>query len=385
MKIRQVKARYLIMASVLFALIISFILWIIMPRTPLQIVVLNKTFPVVTSADGKTITELDYGKQRGLFWIMDHLGIKNPTTDRAYDVVEDYYGNFLSNGKLINKPLNKLTNVPDLIYLSDTYGTGNSKVNGEEPKNISGLTEDEVGLIASCYAKGTTVIGEYNISGDPTKANVSKELENIFGVGFTGWVGKFFSDLASENDVPNWIRMTYEQQYGKKWGMTGAGILIAGNNRIIILQRGKDFAGQSINLSMSADNTKAFNTGTIDYYNWFEIIKPVDDKSVIAWYDLNLTAIGQDQMKLFGLNSRFPAIIANKSDAKTSYYFAGDFCDYRESAKIYSFLGAAALYRIFSVKSEGDNSHFYWDFYVPFMSKVIKDVKPLAKNVTFSQ
>ena len=380
MKLRRVKLRYLISASILVALVIPFVLWMIMPSKTLQIVVLNKTFPVVTSADGK-ITALDYGKQRGLFWIMDYLGIKNPVTNKAYDVTKDYYGNFLAHGKLVNKPLNKLTSVPDVIYLSDTYGTGNSKINGTEPMGISGLTEDEVGLISTCYAKGTTVIGEYNISGDPTKANVSKELENIFGVGFTGWAGKFFSDLSSVNDVPNWIRMTYEQQYGKKWGLTGAGIIIAGNNRIIILQRGKDFSGQCVSLSMSTDKIKDYNAGSIDYYNWFEIIKPTNDKSIIAWYNLNLTAAGTDQMKVFGLNSRFPAIIANKSGIKTSYYLAGDFCDYREPAKIYSFLGASDLYRLFSTKSEGDNTHFFWDFYVPFMSKVINDVKPLDKSV----
>lgn len=381
MKIRQVKRRYFIL-GLLTLLVMPFILWIIMPKEALQIVVLNKTFPVVASSDGK-MTELDYGKQRGLFWIMEHLSLKNPTTGKAYDVTKDYYGNFLTDGKLVNKPLNRLTNVPDIIYLSDTYGTGNSKINGPEPKGISGLTEDEVGLIATCYAKGTTVIGEYNISGEPTRENVSKELEGVFGVGFTGWAGKFFSDLSSENDVPNWIRTTYERQYGKKWAITGAGIVMAGKNGIIILQRGKDYTGQSIQLSMSADHAEDFNTGTVDYYNWFEIITPADNKSVIAWYDLNLTAVGNDQMKLFGLKGRFPAIIANQSESKKSYYLTGDFSDYREPAKIHSFLGASALYRLFSVNSEGDNSHFYWNFYVPFISKVLRDVKPIDKSVTF--
>lgn len=378
MKKRQAKIHYLILTATCVLLLIPFILWILMPGKNLQIIVLNKTFPNVTSAADK-ITQLDYSKQRGLFWLMDYLNVKNPDTHKAYDVTKDYYGDVLSEGKLINKPLNKLTTVPDMIYLSDTYGTGNSKVNGTEAKGISGLTEDEAGLIATCYAKGTTVIGEYNILGEPTQAKVSKELENIFGVGFTGWAGKFFSDLSSRDDVPNWVRDTYEQQYGKKWDISGAGIVIAGNNRIIILQRGKDFSGQSIKISMTEPKAKAYNAGTVDYYGWFEIVKPVDDQSVLSWYDLNLTAAGNAQMKLFGLNSRFPAVITNNN----SYYFAGDFCDYREPDKIHYFLGAPALYRMFSINTEGDNSYFYWNFYVPFMSKVLKEVKPLDKSVTF--
>lgn len=380
MKKRPIKIKYLIFASVLLGLVAPFILWKVMPKKSLQIVVLNKTFPIMASVNGN-ITELNYSKQRGLFWLIDSLGIKNPNTNKVYDGVKDYYGNFISSGKLAEKPLNKLTNVPDVIYIADTYGTGNSRINGSEPKGVSGLTENEVGLIATSYAKGTTVIGEYNISGDPTKVSVSNELEDIFGVNFTGWAGKFFSDLSSKEDIPEWIRIIYEKQYGKQWDMTGAGIVIAGNNRIIILKRGKDFKGNSINLSM--DKAKAFNTKTIDYYNWFEIIKPKDDKSVIAWYDLNLTATGTNQMKLFGLSSKFAAITLNKAGIKKSYYFAGDFCDYREPAKAYSFLGAANLYRMFSISSEGDTSYFYWNFYVPFMSKVLKEVKPLDKSVTF--
>ncbi|NIK78776.1 hypothetical protein FHS15_003922 [Paenibacillus castaneae] len=382
MKKNRIKIRYFIVVAVLIAAAAPFILWGLSPSRNLDIVVLNKTFPLASSEAGKA-AELDYSKQRGLFWLMDYHRIHNPLTDKAYDLVKDYYGNFLSQGKLTNKALDRLTNVPDMIYISDAYGTGNSKVNGIEAEGISGLTVDEVSLIATSYAKGTTVIGEYNIAGDPTSLTVSKELEAIFGVGYSGWAGKFFSDLSSTEDVPNWIRTIYEQQYGKKWQLTGAGIVIAGNNRIIVLQREKDFAGQSIQLSMTKDNAEHYHTKKVNYYNWFEIVNPADDQSVIAWYDLNLTAAGNEQMKLLGLSSKFPAIIANKSGSKSSYYFAGDFTDYREPGKIKRFIGAAALYRIFSVDSEGDNSYFYWNFYVPFMSKVLKEVKPLDETVSF--
>lgn len=382
MKKRPIKIRYIIFIALLIGGIAPFIIWFVSPKTNLDMIVINKTFPVGSTANGE-ITELDYSKQRGLFWLTSYLRINNPATDKAYDGKKDYYGNFLSNGKLVGRSLEKTTHVPDLIYISDAYGTGNSKVNGVEPKGISGLTVDEVSFITTSYAKGTTVIGEYNIAGDPTKLNVSRELEGIFGVHFTGWAGKFFSDLSSIEDVPNWIRMIYEQQYGKKWSLSGGGIVIAGNDRIIILERGKDFTGQSIQLSMSEDYAKVYNTGTIDYYNWFEIVEPANDESVIASYDLNVTEAGKDQLKRLGLNSKFPAIIANTSVNKKSYYFAGDFSDYREHEKIKYFQGAAALYRIFSVNSEGDNTYFYWNFYVPLMSKILKDVEPLDESVTF--
>jgi len=382
MKKKPIKIRYIILAAILIGGITPFILWLIMPKTSLDLVVINKTFPVGTTASGE-MTSLDYSKQRGLFWLTNYLKINNPATGKAYEVTKDYYGTFLSNGELAAEPLVKSTKVPDMIYLSDAYGTGNSRLNGVEPEGISGLTVDEVSFIATSYAKGTTVIGEYNIAGEPTEPNVSRELEGIFGVHFTGWAGKFFSNLSSTEDVPNWIRVIYEQQYGKKWSLSGAGIVIAGNDRILILQRGKDFTGQSIQLFMSEDNAKAYGTGTIDYYNWFEIVEPAKDESILAWYELNTTAAGNDQLKLLGLDSKFPAIIANQSGTHKSYYFAGDFSDYREKEKVKSFVGAAALYRTFSVKSEGDNTYFYWNFYVPLMSKVLRDITPLDDSVTY--
>lgn len=376
---KKIKVRYIILLLLFVVLIAPFVLWFITPSKNLDIVVLNKTFPVETNAAGE-MNKLDYSKQRGLYWIINSLDIKNPATKKSYKENKDYYGNFLDGGQLVNKPLQKLTDVPDIIFLSDMYGTGNSRINGEEADGISGMTKEEVSLVSTYYAKGTTVIGEYNIAGDPTNANVSKELEEIFGVNFTGVAGKFFSDLSSTVDVPNWIRDIYEHQYGKKWDVTGGGIVIAGNNRIVVLQRDIGFTGNSIQIAMSEDNEKKYGTETSDYYNWFEIVEPSEDASVMAWYNLNLTDEGKRQLEPFGLSDSFPAIIANQSNHQQSYYLAGDFTDYRGPDKINQFLGAATLYRYFSVNSEGDLSYFYWHFYVPFISKILKDTEPLDQN-----
>ncbi|PWW05123.1 hypothetical protein DFQ01_105107 [Paenibacillus cellulosilyticus] len=382
MSIRKIKIRYIAAALVLAAIAAPFVIWKLGVGREMDIVVLNKTFPAETDASG-TIKKLDYGKQSGLFWVMKSLGITNPTTNKTYNGHADYYGNFLSDGKLVNKPLGKLTTVPDVIFLSDMYGTGDSRANGVEDPGISGMTKEEVGVVATSYERGTTVIGEYNIAGDPTKASVAKELEGIFGVTFTGMAGKFFSDLTSTADVPNWIRATYEKQYGKKWDLSGAGIVIAGNDRIVVLQRNVGYTGSTLRIEMDDTNEKDYNTKPVDYYNWFELVTPTDEKSVIAWYDLDLTDEGANQLKPFGLEHRFPAIIANHQDGKHAYYLAGDFTDYRGPSKISQFIGASTLYRYFSVNSEGDLTYFYWHFYVPFMSKVLKDVEVPEQRVAF--
>ncbi|MFC5532619.1 hypothetical protein [Cohnella yongneupensis] len=379
---RTIKIRYVILAFAILVIVTPFAWWKIAVHRQLDIVVVNKTFPTRVNASGQ-VEKLDYSKQRGLYWLLNEMGITNSETKKKYNVNRDYYGNFLENGRLVNKPLRRLTHVPDVIYLSDMYGTGNARVDSIVPPGVSGLTKEEVGIISSSYARGTTVIGEYNIAGDPTKPNVTKELEEIFGVRYSGMAGKFFSDLSSTADVPNWIRAIYEQQYGKKWSLTGAGIVIAGNNRIVVLQQGTGFNGTSIRISMTDANADKYNTHSVDYYNWFEIVQPVDQQSVIAWYDLDLTEEGAAQLKPFGLNGRFPAIIDNRASGKHAYYMAGDFTDYRGPNKIKQFIGATTVYRYFSIESEGDLSYFYWLFYVPFMTEVLKDVKPIDSSVQF--
>ncbi|WEK54064.1 MAG: hypothetical protein P0Y55_16105 [Candidatus Cohnella colombiensis] len=372
---------YIVGIALIVIIATPFVIWRFVSHTQLDIVVFNKTFPLVSGASGEVV-KLDYSKQQGLYWLMNYMGLKRPDTNKEYNVKRDYYGNFLDNGKLVNKPLESREHTPDVIFISDMYGTGNSKTNGSEPAGVSGMRKEEVAVIATSYEKGTTIIGEYNIAGDPTTSDVAQELEHIFGLHFTGVAGKFFSDLSSELDVPHWIRAIYERQYGKQWNLSGAGIVIAGNDRIVVLQREVGFVGSSLQIRMSEQEKSYDRVKAVDYYNWFEIVEPVNSQSVIAWYDLKLTEAGAAQLKPYGLSSSFPAIIANHADGRNSYYLAGDFTDYRGPDRIQKFVGAPTLYRYFSIDSEGDLGYFYWNFYIPFMSQVLKEVTPLKREIT---
>ena len=375
----KIKTRYLFLLVLIIITITPFVWWYFTPSKNLDIVLMNKTFPLIKD-DNNKITGLDYSKQRGLYWLIGHLGIENPSSKKTYDERKDYYGNFLDGEGLVNKPFEKLTNNPDVIFLSDMYGTGKSKINGDEPVGISGLTKEEIGLIATYYAKGTTVIGEYNIAGDPTLVSVSEELESVFGLHFTGVAGKFFSNLTAETDVPKWIRDIYEKQYGRQWDLEGGGIVVAGNDRIVVLQRDVDFIGKSIQIAMNKDFAGMYGTKTVDYYNWFEIVEPDENSKVLASYDLNLTKAGKKQLEPFGIDGKFPAIIEKKSVQQQSIYLAGDFTDYRGPKKIKEFTGAPTLYKYFSVSNEGDLSYFYWHFYIPFMSQTLKNIEPLEQG-----
>ncbi|MBO2944590.1 hypothetical protein JJQ72_11475 [Paenibacillus sp. F411] len=380
MKNRAFKLRYILLAVLVILVLTPFVWWLLKPAKALDVVVVNKTFPILQ--DSKDKPQLDYSKQRGLYWVLNHKRIDNPKTGKAYSMDTDYSGNALSNGKLVHKPL-QINNVPDMIYLLDAYGTGGSRESGVEEPGISGLTRDEIAWVSNSYARGTTLLGEYNIAGEPTSDAVSKELGRLFGVSFTGMAGKFFSDLSSEIDVPDWIRNIYQKQYGKAWSLSGAGIVIAGNDQIVILQRDIGFTGSSLQVGMNEDLNGKYETEAVNYYNWFEIVEPDAPEDVIAWYSLDLTEEGKKQLEPYGLKGTFPAIVDRREGEQRSVYMAGDFSDYRGPDKLHGFIGAAPLYKLFSIESEGDLGYFYWRFYVPFITNVMEEIEAQEEPQSF--
>lgn len=372
MRLKSIKRSHIILSLVVLSIIIPVITWLATPKKALDIIVLNKTLPIAKK-NGNNEETPDYSMHRGIFWIINHLKLKNPSTNSSYNFKTDYYGNLIdSNGQMYTKSLSEIKKVPDIIYLSDTYGTGKSKKNGNEAEGISGFTEAEAALVSAFNLRGTTVIGEYNIAGEPTELNVRKDLENIFNLEFSGWTGKFFSELSSEVDVPDWLRSAYEKRYGKKWKLSGAGLVLVSSSNIIVLQRDIDFDDKSIRIKATEEMSKKFNTSTeINYYNWFDIVKPKSGASVLAWYDLNLTESGNKQIQTLGLQNSFPAVIYNGSGSGSAYYLAGNFSEYREPWKMNFFYGASWLYKKFSLDNEGDYSYFYWNFYNPLISEIL--------------
>ena len=84
-----------------------------------------------------------------------------------------------------------------------------------------------------------TIIGEFNTLASPTDSKAREELQNIFGLKWNEWIGRYFSDLSKENiEIPYWMKENYAMQYGEKWNFKGAGIvLVNSDDTIIVLQK----------------------------------------------------------------------------------------------------------------------------------------------------
>ena len=384
---KKFKAKYLLKPYFLIPLCIvalvacSFIVWLLMPRRELSVAVVDKTVPA-TAADSWSYqgdVSNNYRKHLGLYWLMDYLKIVNPDTGSYYDHTTDYFGPKLDENDRItgSDSLTDLEKIPDLLYLSDTYGV--------EIYDDHGITGEEMNEISLCHSSGSVVIGEQDILTTATSDEVRAELESLFGISTTGWVGRYIYDLQDLTDVPYWAPDMWRAKYGQEWNCSGPGILLVSRDGdILVLEEKTDFESKNLlKISVTDEYRGEFGRHSLNYYNWFELIEADSSTEVIATYSFNVNATGAEELAAVSDTTTFAAVTRQQQEGEApAYYFAGDFNDYTTKRQISNFMFADVFFRLLSFDRDGDITNFYWNFYEPLMKHILKDI---LKNPTTAQ
>ncbi len=384
MKLKKLlKPYFLIPLILLLAIVLFFVIWQFLPKSSLRIVILDKTVPATEADSHSYLGDVDnnYRKHIGLYWLLEYKKIVNPDTGKYYDYKEDYYGNLIDGrGDVVSKrTLSELTEIPDILYLSDTYGV-------ETEEDSHGISKEDMNMISLAYSKGSVVIGEQDILQTGTDGDVSAELQALFGIRQTGWVGRYIYDLQDFTDVPYWAPPMYQEKYGEKWLFTGPGLLLVGNGDIIVLEEKTCFNSKNLlNISIANNYKKEFGKHSLNYYNWFELIEPDYGTEVLASYTFNLNAAGMERFSKISDENIFAAVTRNPSGASPSYYFAGDFNDYVSDMQLSNFCFADKFFSLISFDRDGDVKNFYWNFYVPLMDKILNDTLEASKTASKSE
>ena len=356
---------------IIFILSLPFIIWRFEPTKNLNVLIIDKTVPDTT-----------YREHSGFMWILNNLKVKIGNTAAAFNYDKDYYGFFpLPNQKYTIKELPTNLQKTDLIYLTDTYGVYHDdfykdNTTGNRSGIIyGGMKIDEVEKIKKVL-NHNTIIGEFNTLASPTDTNAREELENIFGLKWSGWIGRYFSDLSKENiEIPDWMKENYAMQYGEKWSFKGAGIvLVDSKDSIIVLRKDIELGKGLININFTSNAKQEFQVkNNLNYYYWFEINTEDKAAEVLAKYKLDVTPEGKKLMDNYNLPNEFPAIV-RKTGNYTSYYFSGDFADSNTIPKIYSASGMQFLNKITTFDEDTNQNYFYWNVYYPLIKNIIKKV-----------
>jgi hypothetical protein len=343
-----------------------YLLWELTPAHPLTVTVIDKTVPTT-----------DYREHQGLFWLLDHWKISRPMGG-LYDKAADYFGYRPGSGGG-DEPVVLTasdTGYPDLIYVADTYGVYSGdlvrdNVRADRSRLIyGGLTLAEWNRLWDAKGLQTTLVMEFNSFGDPTDDRVRAQVESDMGIAWTGWVGRYFADLAAD-EVPGWLRTDWEKESDRTWAFRGPGFaLVDQHDRVLVLD-GSDVLGPVAFQATAAGAAHYAPLGQqqFAYPYWFDVLAaPGPETAVEAEYHLPVSGAGAAKLSAAGIPAVFPAVIRNA--AERAYYFAGDYAD----RKVWPPVRIFGLERALSAVATGPEDLFYWRVYAPIMRTILREI-----------
>jgi hypothetical protein len=354
----------------------------------------------------KTVPFKDCREHRGLFWLLEQNKIvdssrmmplnkwdKKPKV-AFYNWFMDYIGYHPINAP--EEAIQQSITPQDLwncdgILITDTYGVykddykqfphENAAATRLSPRIYGGIFGPEVDAIEAFLAqKKKFILAEFNTFATPTDPVWRARLENIFGVRWTGWCGRYFLDFTDEKDVPRWLVIAYEEKYKEKWGFRGSGYVIYNGftNDMVFLFDDQDILAKGVRLmprlEYSVQNVmQGVEPNTCNY--WFDILEPAKGTQILADYEMDLTTNGRKKVLDAGLKLSFPAVTLRQQGANgyKAYYIAGDVVDFPGAmGPPHSRLTLYINRSYFANAVPGGAGCFFWHTYYPLLTNILR-------------
>lgn len=365
---------------VVFIPLISFLFWFVYPSKELGVLVIDKTVPSDT-----------YQEHQSIFWALEHLKFQNKEGE-FYQKDKDYFGfypdtsssfgTFKDFNQLSEKEIEKKANDLDILFYSDTYGVFENDFNEIDSDEFSkkiygGLNRGDINLLREAAAQNKTIIAEFNTMASPTPVGIRTEFENLMGIKWTGWIGRYFDqmDTTLNKRIPKWFISQYLEQHEDTWVSPGPGIVFVHENGTVeVFSNGIEYFGEIPKIRTQRINKHGFKLPeVVPYPDWFDVVLIERDYQVISYYDIDPSDLGKEKLREMGLPRFFPAAIMKDIGEGQYYYFAGDFSDLKSPIGAAHFQGLPSLWRGFHLISNfNDRESFYWNYYYPLLSQVLE-------------
>ena len=356
---------------------IKFFSWAFQEKTPMDVVILDKTVPTFEMVN-----------HRSLVYILTNERFVKKSKRGSYSAKKDYYGfiplrpvrerQYKKNDFRLSEVM-KLAESSDALYYTDTYGVyfndwyPGIKKTRRSRKLYGGLNNSDYLLFSEMKKRDKLVILEYNTFDFPTAGLEHFKTEGLLGITTTGWTGRYFSSLDTlSKDFPAWIAPMYRDQYLKPWTFSKAGIVFLKENNLVVLEEGTDVKNAMPVISTAESEASKYNLATkVTFDRDFEIID-AGSNNVISTFVLNTLPAGETILAANGIPSSFPAVI-QEPHTKHTYYFAGDFAankiPYRTSR-----MNNIEKNKVFLYSDDpSDNRRFFWLYYKPLVKGILKD------------
>ena len=374
---KTVKTIVIIILILCLIPVASWLIWNIKPSKPINIMVLNKT-----------VLGLERKEHRAIFWLL--LNDKYVKDDnKVYRMEKDYYGFHpikpLKSRKYEVKrikleEINDLVSKFDVAYYSDTYGVffnewfRRQSGQGKGTLIEGGLNNNDYLFIKGLHDQGKLLIAEYNFIAPPTIQLVRKKAEELLGIKWTNWTGRYINELdpAKSKDLPDWIVGIYKKRNDGEWPFTGAGIVLVNEpaQQVAVLQADKHLENGVPEIQTTGYGLETYHLPeTVHYPHRFDIMDEQSNE-VIAEFKLHVNIEGKAVLDEFNLPSRFPAVLESNTGSPF-LYLAGDYSDYPVRMWTAKLQGIRTFQKVFYTNKENSTSRFYWTYYVPLLSQVL--------------
>lgn len=372
---------------VAFILVISimpllmFVSWLAKPKKELKVAIVDKT---VLTPQGNEHESFD--------WILTHEKYCKRNRD-LYSVDKDYYGFFPKDKwqylvkdfqKYDEDRLTQFADSNDMIYFTDTYGLskgdwyGNNTIGAFSKLMYGGMTQNDLKILRLMKEKHKLILTEFNDIATPTSYSVRSAFEDMFGVQWTGWTGRYFYSLDTtvNKEIPIWVTRDYKRQHNNKWPFKKSGIVfVHDKGRIEILENRKDLTDEVPYIISNELNQNRFNIPKkIKYSYWFDVMLTKQTNNVASVYRIFSNARGDSILKSINIPNPFPAVIEHYDNDYKFYYFCGDFCDNPIEGFLAKFVGITKLrWFMYPSSDVSERKSFFWLYYEPLVSAILKN------------
>ncbi|MFP4024224.1 MAG: hypothetical protein ACLFVR_06820 [Thiohalospira sp.] len=364
---------------ILLTLFGSWLFWFIKPAKPLNIYILDKTVPTTERTEHKS-----------LVWLLNHNKFTLPDGS-LYNVNKDYYGFFPLDTKsqefdFKSLRIHEVKDAAldyDAVYYADTYGVYYNEwyKNQASDADISqkvygGLNQNDYLLLKEMKELNKLIITEFNLYNAPTSGLIREKVEDMFGINWSGWTGKYFPslDTSSTNYFPKWIVKLYMEQNNHQWPFKNSGIVLVHKFGTIAVLEHKTHLTEEIPFIVSNPETveKYGVPEKVYYSNWFDITYTGERNNVLASFNLSVNAKGDSLLRSYNIRPVFPAVIEHDGDYRF-YYFGGNFAANAINDKTAYFEGYQSLMATLTRENYKSTKKFFRKFYLPLTSKIFED------------
>lgn len=358
------------------------IYWYLSPNRKLVVAIVDKS---LFSEQGQQHVSLN--------WVLGQEKFSK-TDKQQYQQTKDYYGFFASDKKKFvlkgleqfsPNQLEQLSKDADLGYFTNSYGVfkNDGHGNADQGNGVflqqTGMSAQDFQFLSGMKAKGKLVIIEFNALAPPTSPQIRSSFESLFGIKWTGWIGRYFDsfDSSKNKELPAWLIKDYRAQHKGFWPFKKGGIaFVHADKTIVILEEDNDLTSPYPEIKANKEGVSKFHLKeSITYTYWFDIIDfDQNTNHAAASININTNSKGAAKLTKANIPNNFPAITLHQKDDYQFFYLSTDFSENPIGIKSANFKGMT-LFKpfLYNARDRMDRRVFFWEIYQPLLTNILND------------